>query len=58
MIIIGTVLENLEHEKQGLETLLTNEYHLNRIQNLLDELDIVNNKIRKERRKTYIIWRF
>ena len=51
MIIIGTVLENLEHEKQGLETLLSNEYHPLRIQYLLDKLDNVNNKIRNERRK-------
>jgi len=51
MIIIGTVLENLEHEKQGLETLLSNESHPTQIQYLLDKLDNVNNKIRKERRK-------
>ena len=51
MIIIGTVLENLEHEKKGLETLLSNEYDLTKIQNLIDKLDNVNSNIRKERRK-------
>lgn len=51
MIIIGTVLDDLEHEKQGLETLLTNEYDLTKIQNLIDKLDTVNSNIRKELRK-------
>ena len=51
MIIIGTVLENLEHEKKGLENLLSNEYDPTKIQYLLDKLDTVNSNIRKERRK-------
>lgn len=51
MIIIGAVLDDLEHEKQGLENLLTNEYDLTKIQNLIDKLDNVNTNIRKERRK-------
>lgn len=50
-MIFGSILENLESEKQGLETLLKDEYHPRQIQYLLDKLDNVNCRIRKEKRQ-------